>query len=73
LAGKVDVPAQAERKQLSNLKISVNINASKFQMLHTGGSVFIRDTFPDPVIALPHISRPVNAKGMHAAWNTESI
>lgn len=24
-------------------------------------------TFPDPVKALPHISRPVNAKGMQAA------
>jgi hypothetical protein len=28
-----------------------------------------RDTFPDPVIALPHMSLPVNAKGMQAAWN----
>lgn len=25
-------------------------------------------TFPEPVIALPHISRPVNAKGIHAAY-----
>lgn len=25
-------------------------------------------TFPDPVIALPHISRPANANGMHAAY-----
>jgi len=26
-------------------------------------------TFPEPVKALPHISRPVNANGMHAAYN----
>lgn len=25
------------------------------------------NTFPEPVIALPHISRPANANGMHAA------
>lgn len=28
--------------------------------------------FPDPVTALPQMSRPANARGIHAAWGTNA-
>jgi len=31
-----------------------------------------KTTFPDPVMALAHISRPVNANGIQAAYHQDS-
>ena len=71
LVGKVDVPRQVKRKQLSNLKRLVTHSPYVYTTTKYLKEYMCvnRDTFPDPVIALPHMSLPVNAKGMQAAWN----